>query len=298
MRLILKIFGFIFTTLTCLIVLLVFLSFCSRLLLPDYINFLIVQAILQPFVPNQNTNTILARSLTDTSPGLVDVERDNKEIKFDFRAVDDWVRTCREQRSETPKSVNDVPSASQVSLDPEGVIGNLNGQIAESRLGWSYEGHRARQSSKFFMFCAVISGLITTSLVGLGSSEFGRSARPLGRWITAGAIVSAAVGTALASITAYYAPADAASRSHFAASSLRGLHGQMASEVRLTACSISAPTADQQFSAVDRMTEWGRRYRDIQASIDSADRSGNPKPSSNLADTPTKPGSNPQGPQQ
>jgi len=110
-------------------------------------------------------------------------------------------------------------------------------------------------------------GLITTILVSLSSTEFGRGdagAAPVLRIL---AIVFPALGTATAAIIAFYRFTDEMGRTSHTLASLRQLHGQMALEI----WSLRPAPADASVGLLEpKLQEWVKRYDDIQAVAEAA----------------------------
>jgi hypothetical protein len=123
------------------------------------------------------------------------------------------------------------------------------------------------QSAYFFWQCtsliAIVLGMITTILVSVSSTEFGRGDGRNQRLIRLLAIIFPALGTAVAAIIAFYSPQAEWSQASRTLASVNQLHGQVA----LGVWKLKCPTADDEDAKLFTTTieDWSKRFHDIQA---------------------------------
>src|SRR5262249_55539857 len=116
-----------------------------------------------------------------------------------------------------------------------------------------------RDSYKFAQFMQLLIigiGFVTTLVVGLSSSYFGQGESTRALFFRAAAIVLPVLGTAVASVSAYYSPSLEVGQAKATLASLAQLHSQIALEVWSTNC---VPDKIDKLS-----TQWVRRYQEIQ----------------------------------
>jgi hypothetical protein len=123
------------------------------------------------------------------------------------------------------------------------------------------------QSAYLFWQCtsliAILLGMITTILVSVSSTEFGRGDGWNQRLIRILAIIFPALGTAVAAVIAFYSPQAEWSQASRTLASVNQLHGQIALGVWKLAC----PTADKNEDTTlftTTLEDWSKRYHDIQ----------------------------------
>jgi hypothetical protein len=132
----------------------------------------------------------------------------------------------------------------------------------------------------------VALGMITTVLVSLSSTEFGRDGAAAAKFIRIFAIIFPAVGTAAAAVVAFYGPQTAWTQSTRTLASAAQLHGQIALDVWRLKC------ADELTDALDaietKTAEWEKQNTDIVA-LASASGQSTSASSQGSAPGPTKP---------
>jgi hypothetical protein len=106
----------------------------------------------------------------------------------------------------------------------------------------------------------ILIGLVTTILVSISSTEFGKGDTPTARTIRILAIVFPALGTAAAALNSFYSPRDEMTRASHTLASLSQLHGQIAVGIWSIPCATSMADSTE-FKVV--LTDWGKRYQDI-----------------------------------
>jgi uncharacterized membrane protein YgcG len=128
----------------------------------------------------------------------------------------------------------------------------------------------------FLQFAALISiaiGMITTILVSVSSTEFGRGDGTPQRLIRVFAIIFPALGTATAAVISFYSPQAEWGQTSRTLASETQLHDQMA----LTVWRLACPTADTDDSAkplTDNLENWSKRFIEIQTIPNSSGTSG------------------------
>ena len=116
---------------------------------------------------------------------------------------------------------------------------------------------------------AIFLGLVTTVLVSLSSTEFGRGDSQVARIIRILAIVFPALGTATAAVAAFYAPGETHSRASQALAGFRQVHDQIAGDLGALACpSSSEPAAGSEL--VNKLAVWKKSLRDAQTVKEAA----------------------------
>jgi hypothetical protein len=118
-------------------------------------------------------------------------------------------------------------------------------------------------------------GMLTTILVSLSSTEFGRGERHSQRLVRIFAIVFPALGTAAAAIIAFYGPQAEWGQASRALAGMAQLHGQMAIDVWKLPC-ISKDDDESAKKVATALDGWSKRYVDIQTVSTATDGSANP----------------------
>jgi hypothetical protein len=110
---------------------------------------------------------------------------------------------------------------------------------------------------------SIAIGMITTILVSVSSTEFGRGDGPPQRLIRVFAIIFPALGTAVAAVISFYGPQGEWVQASRTLASETQLHDQIA----LTVWKLSCPTGDTDDSTkplIDNLENWSKRYIEIQ----------------------------------
>jgi hypothetical protein len=105
--------------------------------------------------------------------------------------------------------------------------------------------------------------MITTILVSMSSTEFGRGDGRNQRLIRILAIVFPALGTAAAAVIAFYSPQAEWSQASRTLTSMTQLHGQIALGVWKLTCH-QANNNDDAKQFTNALDDWSKRYHDIQ----------------------------------
>jgi len=126
---------------------------------------------------------------------------------------------------------------------------------------------KVRSTYFFWQLATLISiaiGMITTILVSVSSTEFGRGDGPPQRLIRMLAIIFHALGTAMAAVISFYSPQAEWGQASRTLASETQLH----EEIALTVWKLTCPTPDTDDSSAkpltDNLESWSKRYIEIQ----------------------------------
>lgn len=138
-------------------------------------------------------------------------------------------------------------------------------QLSRSLANQRYVHRRnAQEAYQFWQFTSLIVialGMITTILVSLSSTEFGRGDGAHQRIIRVLAITFPALGTAAAAVVSFYGPQAEWSQSTRSAASFAQLHSQVVAGVSRWKCIDGEPAA--QHPAFVQIDDWSKRYLDV-----------------------------------
>jgi hypothetical protein len=214
----------------------------------------------------------------------------------DYNAVKHWVLNCLGADPERPASAIRfalVPDrVKRDYFDPgewpkdirhfdadEKLIIQLNKRLTDQRLNLMGKV----RSSYFFWeiatLASIIIGMVTTILVSLSSTEFGRGDGQRQRIIRVLAIIFPVLGTATAAIINFYSPQAEWGQASRTLASLTQLHGQMGLALwKLPPCSQTGVGDKTALRSI--LDDWSKRYVDIQtiASASGATPSGGGEP--------------------
>jgi hypothetical protein len=203
-------------------------------------------------------------------------------VDADHQSVFEWVAKCAGRPSveqlpepireeyelpfgETSFSVGPVSEDQQVDVtDTERALLQLSRNIGFERVLL----RKKISDSYFFLQIAILLtigiGMITTILVSLSSTEFGRGDGTVQRVVRVLAIVFPALGTATAAVIAFYSPQSTLSQSSRTLASLTQIQQQMAIEVwNLKGCNPKNPT-DADNALQKPLKDWESRYEDVE----------------------------------
>jgi hypothetical protein len=259
----------------------------------------------------------------DLFEGPAESDPDAESIDEAHRSVGEWVLKCTGAStiSNVPERDRNVfytssdrwfapfsgfsVSAIRVGTGSEARAGAIrtvslsNSELAVLRLSRDIAGERLSLRKKIassYMFFQIATlatiaiGLITTILVSLSSTEFGKDSK----LIRILAIVFPALGTAAAAVIAFYSPQTQLSAASHALASLSQLQNQIISGLWEVDCdrAISASAFKQ---LKEQLQKWDQRYQDIETMADAGaapqngnggSGNGNPAPQGSPA-TPT-----------
>jgi hypothetical protein len=211
-------------------------------------------------------------------------DRDLYSVLQDHAAISEWVQYCLDVRpgdSAFPAIQYAFLTPSQkllthsYTVEPkwpdeihrlnrsQHTLIQLSKELSEQRIGLI---PKARSAHFFWEVATVISiaiGMITTILVSVSSTEFGRGDGRSQRLIRMFAIIFPALGTATAAMISFYSPQTEWGQASRTLASETQLHDQMA----LTVWRLTCPTTDTDDSAkplADNLENWSKRFIEIQ----------------------------------
>ncbi|HFT3385317.1 Uncharacterised protein [Klebsiella quasipneumoniae] len=155
-----------------------------------------------------------------------------------------------------------LPIANEISVFSEGIL--------RARIQNAENAADAYVRLQISVWSTVFLGLATTVLVSLSSTEFGQEKSVLGRVIRILAIILPALGTAVAAISAFYAPREDLARSSQALVSLRQIHYQISSEIGLIPCPNATEAVQNGGVIATKLVSWKKMLRDARTLAEAA----------------------------
>jgi hypothetical protein len=243
--------------------------------------------------PAYRVSTLRLFGFDNAADALRGPKRDNLSIEErnlysvlpDHAAISDWVEYCigvRPGDSAFQATHYSFLTPSQKLLThpfaeepkwPDGIhrinrsehtLVQLSTQLSEQRLALI---PKARSAYFFWQLATLISiaiGMVTTILVSVSSTEFGRGDGTYQRLIRVLAIIFPALGTATAAVISFYSPQAEWGQASRTLNSETQLHD----EIALTVWKLTCPTSDADDSSAkpltDNLENWSRRYIQIQ----------------------------------
>jgi uncharacterized membrane protein YgcG len=212
-------------------------------------------------------------------------ERDLYSVLPDHAAISDWVRYCigvgpGDSRLQATQYAFLTPSQKllrhPLAVEPKWPDGvhqpnrsehnliQLSKQLSEQRIRLIPKVRATYSFSQLATLIAIAIGMITTILVSVSATEFGRGDGPPQRLIRVLAIIFPALGTATAAVVSFYSPqAEWVQASRTLASET-----QLHDEIALTIWKLTCPTPDTDDSSAkpltDNLESWSKRYIDLQ----------------------------------
>ena len=208
-------------------------------------------------------------------------ERDLYSVLPEHAAISDWVKYCIgigpgesavQHAFLTPsQKLLTHPYAAEPKW-PDGIhqlnrsehnLIQLSKELSEQRVELI---PKVRSAYSFWQLATLLSiaiGMITTILVSVSSTEFGRGDGPHQRLIRVLAIIFPALGTATAAVISFYSPQAEWGQASRTLASETQLHD----EIALTVWKLTCPTTDADDSVkplTDRLENWSKRYIEIQ----------------------------------
>ena len=222
---------------------------------------------------------------------------DYSSIYSDYQESADWVLGCMGYRSEdqapfelqqTVLSLPDINSQSSYLGDDSSVdvalpthseleLISLSKSIAEQRISLSV---KVRSAYLYWGLSSIISiaiGMITTILVSVSSTDFGKGDARYQKLIRIFAIVFPALGTAAAAITAFFSPQTEWSQDSRTLASLTQLQQQMDLGIWKLNCGPQNTDSIQSNDTkilISQLDDWFKRYSDIQTISTAVGASG------------------------
>lgn len=145
----------------------------------------------------------------------------------------------------------------------------LSKYISSERLQLRYN---VNNSSRFYQISTIITislGLITTVLVSLSSTEFGRGQTKAAKSIRVLAIVFPALGTASAAIIAFYNPQAEMNNASHTSANLAQLHNQITLGIAGAKCPKKQDD-DGDKALHEKVLQWEKRYEDIETAAETS----------------------------
>jgi len=250
-------------------------------------------------------NSIYFAFFIDDSAIIRDVDekykvnnRDMADVTKDHEAIAEWLMGCVDKRfPDQPKPrdiapalfiIPGVPPISSYTRDmvsrdsfeeadlrdairllthQEKELIQLSRDLSEHRLLNSRKARSAYIEWEIVTIISICIGTVTTILVSLSSTEFGRDHGRFQRPIRVLAIIFPALATAAAAITGFYSPQVTLGQASGTLASETQLHGQIALALWKIPCLGSKPS--RQGDGTDRLDQelegWSKRYIDIEA---------------------------------
>lgn len=216
------------------------------------------------------------------SPILYDTDRDSDPIVGilqDHRTVVDWALDCAgaKSRLSLPERINKYVRLGQPSSSvgpeklPDGMreltkdekqLLSLSKSIANQRMGLKLQADDAYSLWATSSIITIILGMLTTILISLSSTEFGRGEGTMQRTVRVLAVIFPAIGTAFAAIIAFYGPQAEWTQTSRTLASLAQLHAQMATGIWHVGCDPAGTGSEKPLGTV--LPDWSKRYIDLQ----------------------------------
>jgi hypothetical protein len=141
-------------------------------------------------------------------------------------------------------------------------VTQLSKSLYRQRLAGAGHVRAAYTSAQIIQWIIILLGLLTTIVVALSSTEYGKGELLRARLLRLFAITLPAIGTAVAAINAFYSPSQELVRATRTVSTLGQLHNQIALEVWTAGCDVQSTEPN----AINNKTaQWIKRYQDIQS---------------------------------
>jgi len=190
-----------------------------------------------------------------------------QEIQYAFLTPTQKLQTHVLAEPKWPNGIHDLNRSESTLID-------LSKALSEQRIALM---PKVRSTYFYWQLATIISigiGMITTILVSVSSTEFGRGDGPHQRLIRVLAIIFPALGTATAAVVSFYSPQVEWGQASRTLASETQLHDQIA----LTVWKLTCPTSDADDSAKplkDNLDNWSKRYIEIQTVPNASAPGGN-----------------------
>ena len=140
---------------------------------------------------------------------------------------------------------------------------------------------------------AIFLGMITTILIGISSTDFGRGDGRRQTAIRLLAIIFPALGTASAAVVAFYAPQAAYTQASHTLAVLTQLHGQMGFQLWRIECVKDEEDKEGKATLAKALDGWSKSYLDLQTVNSAVNQTTNgpasTPPAANPGASPTTP---------
>ena len=275
----------------------------------------LIYIVISVVISSDVRNTVLESFGVDTTESYeshISTEtQDFNAVYPDHEAISAWVKHCigadvvdlsfavQAEFVLTPQAPNGVtytsparrewPQAVQHLNQKEKALVILSRELSLQRISLISKARAAYYFWEVTSLATICIGMITTILISVSSTEFGRGDGRNQRLIRVLAIIFPALGTAAAAAIGFYSPQTEWGQASRTLASEGQLHGQMALAIWNLTCpkSDGDEASDLLGNAIDG---WSKRYIDIQA-ISTSIGSPNGNPGSAGASTAAERGS-------
>ena len=267
-------------------VVLLFIGFVTYLVAPETFR-----VTLEGFTSRTLTTNSSGPPQPDQSPdGQTDANAISEQAKSEpFTAYGDhwhialWFASCLGHTS-----IGELPDVLVAQLTPFGMatwsgakisvdkppaiqlreVSELSLNLYRDRIGGAAAVRAASKNYEIMQWIIILLGLITTIVVSLSSTEYGKGEERLAKSLRLVAITLPALGTMVAAANAFYAPSQKALQATRTLASLGQLHSQIALEVWATGCppANGDPKNPNLAKIDDKIAQWIKRYQEIQSS--------------------------------
>ena len=256
------------------------------------ILWLVAAASIRIILPQPNSNSddgILNTIATwgyQNQPSEFSVLRDPEyqAAIMDDDAIVLWIRKCATRLLDDPQfnsKVKDRLDSSNENLSLKDLVvvrilpiasdlQTLSESLIQARITNAKKAADAYYLLQVSILITIALGLATTVLVSLSTTEFGQEKSTLGRVIRVFAIILPAVGTAVAAISAFYAPREDLARSSQALASVRQIHDQIASEIGAIQCPTPAEAGQNVGEIALKLYAWKKLVLDARSLAEAA----------------------------
>jgi hypothetical protein len=221
------------------------------------------------------------RNLEPNPTAKLSIENEEDWISVipDHSVISNWIQNC--MGIDTFDPLNEIrfaflPPTFQQLLGPlkgwpssirrptrgERALVQLSNNLAEQRVAFSSKVRSAYSFWEATALVSIVIGMVTTILVSVSSTEFGRGDGRRQRLIRGLAIIFPVLGTATAAIINFYSPQAEWGQASRTLASLTQLHDQMSLALRKLPC--SSTETDENSSLTTALDDWSKRYVDIQ----------------------------------
>jgi hypothetical protein len=265
--------------LSALLIIIIVASKIILWVLPEHISYLISERVMQ---------FVFGISIGVPIENYPEITRANTA----HYAIANWVSNClgapsidllppalqdflESPRRLTPRFGANTPGPTRLPLILERGTLELSKTITSERISLAGEVDQNHNTLQIMTIVSIVIGLITTILVSLSSTEFGRGDNVYSRTIRIFSIIFPALGTAMAAVIAFYNPRDAMNKASHTLASLTQLHGQMLASLAVTSCQ-DAPDNIRLTAA--KLGDWVKRYQDIETVANAVAGSSSTEP--------------------
>lgn len=204
-----------------------------------------------------------------------------RDADLDHNAISLWVYRClgSPDFKNIPPEVQNVLTGYPGMIDGGGKkdemiivnsmyirLATLSKSILYKRINIDRKVSSAYSVAQIGVFLSILIGVLTTVLVALNSSDYGKLQTKAGTFIRVGALALPAIGTAVAAAIAFYDPNGNLARQSQVVAGLQQLHSQIVAGAWKFSCArnVNDPTS---LDAATRLDAWNQRYQELVASV-------------------------------